>query len=53
MEKEMFMGSAGIADKKVGGLLPSRLTNFDIAYHLVVGAGAIWLGARPGRMIKP
>lgn len=46
------MGSAGAVDKKVGGLLPSGLTNFDIVYHFVVGAGAIWLGARSGRMMK-
>jgi hypothetical protein len=48
----MIMGATGLADRKVGGALPSGLTDFDIAYHFVVGAGAIWLGARPGRMMK-
>jgi hypothetical protein len=48
----VFMGSAGLADKKVFGLLPSRLTNFDIVYHFAVGAGAIWMGSRSGRMLR-
>jgi hypothetical protein len=47
------MGTAGLMDKKVGGALPSGLTKFDIAYHFAVGAGAIWMGARPGRIMKP
>jgi hypothetical protein len=47
------IGAIGSADRKVGGLLPSKLTNFDIFYHFAVGAGAVWLGARPGRMVKP
>lgn len=49
----MAMGSAGTVDKRVGGLLPSGLTNFDIVYHFAVGAGALWLGVRSGRMMKP
>jgi hypothetical protein len=48
----VFMGTAGLADKKVGGTLPSGLTNFDIVYHFVVGAAAIWMGARSGRMMR-
>jgi small-conductance mechanosensitive channel len=47
------VGSAGLADKRVGGLLPSGLTSFDIVYHFAVGLGAIWMGNRPGRMLKP
>jgi hypothetical protein len=47
------MGAAGAADKKVGGALPSRLTNFDIVYHFAVGGAALWLGTRAGRMMKP
>ncbi len=47
------MGSAGLVDKKVGGLLPSGLTNYDIVYHFAVGAGSLWLGSRSGRMLKP
>jgi hypothetical protein len=48
----LAMGTAGLVDKKVGGTLPSGLTKFDIFYHFVVGAEAVWLGARPGRMTK-
>jgi hypothetical protein len=46
------MGTAGLADKRVGGILPSGLTNFDIIYHFAVGGGAIWMGSRPGRMMR-
>lgn len=48
----LAMATAGIADKKVGGTLPSKLTNFDIVYHVGVGAIALWLGTRQGRMMK-
>lgn len=48
----VFMGASGKMGKKVGSLLPSGLTNFDIVYHFVVGAGAIWMGSRSGRMMK-
>jgi hypothetical protein len=48
----LAMGTAGVADKKVGGALPSKLTNFDIVYHLATGAAALWLGTRAGRMMK-
>jgi hypothetical protein len=47
------MGTAGLSDRKVGGALPSGLTNFDIVYHFAVGGAAIWLGSRSGRMMKP
>lgn len=47
------MGVVGSIDKKVGGTLPSKLTNFDVGYHLGVGALALWLGRRSGRMMKP
>jgi hypothetical protein len=46
------MGTAGLVDKKVGGAIPSGLTSFDVGYHLLTGAAAIWLGTRPGRMTK-
>jgi hypothetical protein len=46
------MGVAGSLDKSVGGTLPSRLTNFDVVYHFGVGAIALWLGGRSGRMVK-
>lgn len=46
------MGVAGSLDKRVGGALPSKLTNFDLLYHLGVGACALWLGKRSGRMMK-
>jgi hypothetical protein len=47
------MGTAGLVDKRVGGLLPSGLSRFDIVYHFVVGVKALWMGGRPGRMLKP
>jgi hypothetical protein len=46
------MGSVGLADKSVGGTLPSKQTNFDLAYHFGVGALVLWLGMRSGRMMK-
>lgn len=49
----LAIGTAGLADRKLGGALPSRLTWFDIAYHFAAGAAALWLGTRPGRMMKP
>lgn len=48
----IVMGAVGSIDRKVGGTLPSKLTNFDLVYHFVVGAFALWLGARSGRMLK-
>lgn len=49
----IVIGLTGTRAKRLGGMLPSGLTNFDIVYHLCVGAAALWLGARPGRMLKP
>lgn len=46
------MGAIGSVDRKVGGTLPSKLTNFDLVYHFVVGAAALWLGSRSGRMMR-
>lgn len=46
------MGTAGLIDRKVGGLLPSELTTFDLIYHFSSGAAALWLGQRSGRMMK-
>lgn len=48
----LVIGTIGSMDKKAGGLLPSRLTNFDLVYHFVVGASALWLGSRSGRMMQ-
>jgi hypothetical protein len=49
----LAVGTAGTADKKIGGTLPSGLTGFDKFYHLIVGSVAFWLGTRSGRMLKP
>lgn len=49
----LAMGTAGYANRSVNGMLPSKLTKFDLAYHFGVGAVALWLGCRSGRMIKP
>lgn len=49
----MAIGAIGLIDRKIGGLLPSKLTNFDFIYHFSVGAAALWMGLRPGRMVKP
>ena len=48
----MVMGAIGTTDRKVSGLLPSKLTNFDLGYHFVTGALALWMGMRSGRMLK-
>ena len=48
----LAMGAAGVIDKSVSGALPSKLTNFDLVYHFGVGALALWLGGRSGRMMK-
>jgi hypothetical protein len=48
----LLIGTIGSVDKKAGGALPSKLTNFDLVYHFVVGASALWLGMRSGRMMK-
>lgn len=48
----LCIGVAGSADRSLGGTLPSRLTTFDLVYHFSVGAAALWLGSRSGRMMK-
>jgi hypothetical protein len=48
----LAMSAAGCIDRKAGGILPSKLTNFDLLYHFTVGASALWLGSRSGRMMK-
>jgi hypothetical protein len=48
----LTIGAIGSIDRKAGGTLPSRLTNFDLVYHFVTGASALWLGCRSGRMMK-
>lgn len=48
----LAIGGAGLIDKRVGGVLPSGLTKFDLPYHLVTGAFLVWMGMRPGRMMK-
>jgi hypothetical protein len=47
------VGTAGLTNRKLYGLLPSGLTSFDLGYHFTVGVSAIWLGCRSGRMMKP
>jgi hypothetical protein len=49
----LVVGTVGLADRKVGSALPSGLTGFDLAYHFGTGLVALWLGTRPGRMMKP
>lgn len=49
----ILIGAAGLKDRTVGGLLPSKLTGVDFVYHFGVGAIALWLGGRTGRMLKP
>jgi hypothetical protein len=48
----LTLGIAGIKDKSIFEMLPSRLTNFDLVYHFSVGTLALWLGTRSGRMMK-
>jgi hypothetical protein len=48
----LAIGIAGSADRSVGGVLPSKLTHFDLLYHFGVGTVALWLGSRSGRMMK-
>jgi hypothetical protein len=48
----LAVGAAGSIDRRLGGMLPSRLTGFDLVYHFGVGALALWLGGRSGRMMK-
>jgi hypothetical protein len=45
------MGLIGLASPTLGGILPSGLTGFDIAFHLITGAvaGAAALMAHPNR----
>jgi hypothetical protein len=42
------MGILGIVSSTLGGLLPSGLTGFDIAFHLLSGIVAILAGMRHG-----
>ncbi|MDN5275857.1 MAG: hypothetical protein JWN33_506 [Candidatus Saccharibacteria bacterium] len=49
----VLIGTAGTINRKAFGLLPSKLTGFDLVYHFVVGAAAIYMGTRSGRMLKP
>jgi hypothetical protein len=46
----LYVGMAiwGLADRTIAGMLPSGLTGFDIAFHLVVGAGAVGIALMPG-----
>ena len=48
----LTIGAIGSIDRKAAGTLPSKLTDFDLVYHFVVGASALWLGSRSGRMMK-
>jgi hypothetical protein len=48
----LVMGTAGLIDKRVGGLLPSKQTNFDLVYHFGVGMLVLWMGTRSGKMMK-
>lgn len=48
----LVIGSAGTFDRRLDGMLPSKLTKFDLVYHFAVGAAALWLGRRNGRMMK-
>ena len=48
----LVIGALGSIDKKIGGTLPSKLTKFDFVYHFTIGALALWLGSRSGRMMK-
>jgi hypothetical protein len=44
---------AGIFSPDMGGLLPSKLTGFDIGFHIVTGLlalGAAWY--KPGRQVR-
>jgi hypothetical protein len=44
----LYVGMAllGLVSQTLFGLLPSGLTGFDIAFHLVTGAIALWAGLR-------
>ena len=48
----LLIGAAGIVDRKVGGVLPSKLTGFDLVYHFAVGIPTLLLGLQTGRIIK-
>lgn len=48
----LAIGTVGSMDRRAGGALPSKLTGFDLLYHFTVGASALWLGSRSGRMMK-
>jgi hypothetical protein len=40
----VVMGVVGLADSTLGGMLPAGLTGFDIVFHLLTGALAIYGG---------
>jgi hypothetical protein len=46
----LYIGLAviGLVSPTLGGLLPSGLTGFDVAFHLITGALATYAGARHG-----
>ena len=48
----LVIGISGTTDKRLGGLLPLKLTNFDLIYHFSIGTLALWLGGRSGRMME-
>jgi hypothetical protein len=43
----------GLIDPKLFGMLPSGLTGFDIAFHLITGAVAAWAGLRKSAELSP
>jgi hypothetical protein len=45
----VVMGLVAFADPTLFGLLPTGLTGFDIAFHLIVGAGALVLAFVPSK----
>ncbi|HEV7951372.1 MAG TPA: hypothetical protein VGP24_16545 [Glaciihabitans sp.] len=44
----VLLGLLAFADRTIFGLLPTGLTNFDIGFHLIVGAGALIVAFIPG-----
>jgi uncharacterized membrane protein len=42
----IVMGIAGLFSPTLGGILPSGLTGFDVAFHLITGAVAAVAGMR-------
>jgi hypothetical protein len=45
------IGIAGILAPTLGGLLPSGLTGFDAAFHLITGGIATFIGSHSGEHI--